>query len=151
LKTCREAIEEVFKNVNAVLSTKDVISQIYRKYPNRPWKENTISAHLIGLSINHPSSIHYPSTNRHAFLLSLRNGYFRLWDQKADEVHDTAPIPADKDSACRKEKNHQPGSVPNKDVTADKDETILNRVFGIVSFLDAARWEERNNYNLINK
>ncbi len=48
--TCREAVEEAFENETGVLDTAQVIDRIYRRYPDRPWKSNTISAHLIGLS-----------------------------------------------------------------------------------------------------
>lgn len=48
--TCREAIEDVFRSDPGVLSTQDVISRIYAKYPNEPWQRNTISTSLIALS-----------------------------------------------------------------------------------------------------
>jgi len=82
--TCREAIQEVFENERGILTTSEVIDKIYTKYPDRPWKRNTISAHLIALSVNHPSSIHHPSTRKHAFLFSLGNGRYRRWDSEQD-------------------------------------------------------------------
>ncbi|MEX2541203.1 MAG: endonuclease NucS domain-containing protein, partial [Trueperaceae bacterium] len=82
--TCRDAIQEVFDRERRVLSTSDVISQIYSKYPDQPWQRNTISAYLIGLSVNHSSSHHYPSFRKHAFLFSLGNGRYRLWNAESD-------------------------------------------------------------------
>jgi hypothetical protein len=81
--TCTEAINEVFENENGVLNTNDVIAKIYSKYPDQPWKKNTISHHLVGLSVNHPSSRHL-SIRKHAFLFSLGNGRYRRWNQEQD-------------------------------------------------------------------
>jgi hypothetical protein len=89
--TCREAIENVFQDQAGVLSTSDVISRIYAKHPDEPWQRNTISAHLIGLSVNHSSSHHYPSFRRHAFLFSLGNGRYRRWDPEADGTWEVTP------------------------------------------------------------
>lgn len=82
--TCREAIEEAFANVTDVLTTSDVVKRIYAKYPDQPWKQVTISDHLIGLSVNHTSSKHYPSVRKHAFLFSLGNGRYRRWNPDQD-------------------------------------------------------------------
>ena len=82
--TCTEAIKEVFANETGVLTTKQVTDKIYAKHPDKPWKKSTITAHLMGLSVNHPSSIHYPGAKNHAFLFSLGNGRYRLWEPKQD-------------------------------------------------------------------
>ncbi len=81
---CREAIEEVFADEKGVLSTAQVVERIYAKYPDQPWQKNTIHAHLIGLSVNHPTSRHYPSTRKHAFLFSLGGGRYRRWNPETD-------------------------------------------------------------------
>ena len=54
--TCREAIREIFENEPGIVQTDQIIDRIYVRYPGRPWKSNTISAHLIGLGVNHWSS-----------------------------------------------------------------------------------------------
>lgn len=82
--TCRGAIEEAFAKEAGVLSTGQVIERIYAKHQDRPWQENTIQAHFIGLSVNHPSSRHYPSTRKHAFPFSLGGGGYRRWNPKKD-------------------------------------------------------------------
>jgi hypothetical protein len=82
--TCTDAIKEVFENEKGVLDTNEVINKIYSKYPKRPWKKPTISHHLVGLSVNHPSSRHHPSERKHAFLFSLGNGRYRRWNQEQD-------------------------------------------------------------------
>lgn len=84
--TCRDAIEEVFADESGVLSTNQVVERIYVKYPDRPWQKNTIQAHLIGLSVNHPTSRHYPSQRKHAFLFSLGGGRYRRWNPEQDGV-----------------------------------------------------------------
>jgi len=89
--TCREAIEHVFQNESNVLSTSDVISRIYAEHPDEPWQRNTISSELIALSVNHPSSHHYPYSRRHAFLFSLGNGRYRRWDPATDGTWEVTP------------------------------------------------------------
>lgn len=81
---CAEAIKEIFDHETGVLTTKQVTDKIYTKYPDKPWKKSTISAHLIGLSVNHPTSKHYPWARKQAFLFSLGNGRYRLWDPEQD-------------------------------------------------------------------
>ena len=81
---CAEAIKEVFADEPGILTTKQVVDKIYAKYTYEPWKKSTITAHLMGLSVNHPSSKHYPSARRQAFLFSLGNGRYRLWNPEQD-------------------------------------------------------------------
>lgn len=87
-KTCRQAVEEVFNDIDrdTVLTTRAVVDRIYQKYPSRPWKRNSISAHLIGLSVNHHSSQHQLTLRKHAFLFSLGNGNYRKWDPEKDGI-----------------------------------------------------------------
>jgi hypothetical protein len=82
--TCREAIEEAFGDEAGVLSTSQVIERVYAKHPDQPWQTNTIQAHLIGLSVNHPSSRHYPSARKQAFLFNLGGGRYRRWNPEED-------------------------------------------------------------------
>ena len=82
--SCREAITQLFSGESEVLRTSQVIDKLYASYPNRPWKENSIGAHLIGLSVNHRSSIHYPYCRRHGCLFSLGNGRYRKWNPAED-------------------------------------------------------------------
>jgi hypothetical protein len=82
--TCWEAVQEVFDNESGILTTREVTDRIYARYPDRPWKENTISCHLIGMSVNHPSSRHYSSIRNHACLFSLGNGRYRRWNPEQD-------------------------------------------------------------------
>jgi hypothetical protein len=82
--TCLDAIREVFQNEDGVLTTSEIVDKIYAKYADRPWKRSTIAAHLIGLSVNHPSSRHYPTLRQHAFLYSLGNGRYRRWKPQED-------------------------------------------------------------------
>ena len=55
--TCHEAVKEAITELGRVVSNREVIDHIYKKYPNKPWKESTIKAHLIGCSVNHSSSL----------------------------------------------------------------------------------------------
>jgi endonuclease len=89
--TCREAIREVFEAHPGVHTTNEIIEMVYSRYPDQPWQRNTISAHLIGLSVNHSSSHHYPTFRKHAFLFSLGNGRYRLWDRESDGTWEVTP------------------------------------------------------------
>ncbi len=82
--TCREAIHEVFADDPGVLTTRDVVTEIHRRHARLPWKPSTIGTYLIGLSANHTSSHHYPTLRKHAFLWTLGNGRYRLWDGDED-------------------------------------------------------------------
>jgi len=92
--TCWEAIREVFADEKGVLSTAQVIERIYAKYPDQPWKRNTIQAHLIGLSVNHPTSRHYPSQRKHAFLFWLGGGRYRRWNPEMDGTWESEVRPS---------------------------------------------------------
>jgi len=80
--TCADAVKEAVKSLNRSVSTREVINYIYAEYPNRPWKESTISAHMIGCSVNHSSSKHYPSFPK--FLHHLGQGRYRMYDPSTD-------------------------------------------------------------------
>ena len=86
MPTCWEAIQEVFSDEKGVLTTKQVIDKIYKKYPSKPWKSNTISAHLMGMSINHTSRHHYRHSSKHAMLYSLGKGRYRRVKPGIDDV-----------------------------------------------------------------
>ena len=80
--TCAEAIREVLTEIGGVASTSQIISFIYRRYPDKPWKESTIRAHVIGCSVNHSSSHHYPNFPK--FLFTVGAGRVRLYDRERD-------------------------------------------------------------------
>ncbi len=62
---CVDAIREVFSQEIGVINTAQVVDRIYTRYTDEPWKKSTITAHLMGLSVNHSSSITiHPSGNR---------------------------------------------------------------------------------------
>ena len=82
--TCTDAVKEAVTNLGGVVSTRKVIDYVYERYPDRPWKENSIQCHLIGLSVNHPSSRHYPTQRRQACLFWLGRGRYRLYDPERD-------------------------------------------------------------------
>ena len=82
--TCTDAVREAVTSLNRVVSTRDVIDYIYKKYPDKPWKENSIQCHLIGLSVNHPSSKHYPTQRRQACLFFAGRGKYRLYNPEND-------------------------------------------------------------------
>jgi hypothetical protein len=82
--TCYDALRNVFAEETGVLTTAQVTERIYAAHPDRPWKKNTISAHLIAFSVNHPSRRHHRSAWNYGFLFSLGNGRYRKWRPEED-------------------------------------------------------------------
>jgi endonuclease len=81
--TCREAIREIFTKKDEVLSGVDVKRRINSLHPG-VWKDGTIMAHLVGFSVNAPASRWHPTLRKEAFLFSLGDGRYRLWDPDTD-------------------------------------------------------------------
>ena len=67
-------IHEVIDELPKVFTPVDVIRRVKEKYPEV--KENTLRAHVIALTLNHPSSKHY--TQKYKFFYYLGNGRYRL-------------------------------------------------------------------------
>lgn len=82
MTTCAEAIQQAVTELGRVVSTREIINYIYQKHPDRPWKESTIRAHVIGCSVNHSSSHHYPSFPK--FLFTVERGRVRLYNPEKD-------------------------------------------------------------------
>ncbi len=78
--TCVDAIKEVVTELDRVASIKEIIDRIYDKYPDKPWKKSTIRAHIIGCSVNHSSSHHYPSLPK--FLYTVGRGLVKIYDSE---------------------------------------------------------------------
>ena len=73
MATCHEAIREVMSEAGGALHAKEVKSRVYQKYPDRPWKESAIHAHLYGCSVNHPPAYtQHPSMPKFLFDLGKR-------------------------------------------------------------------------------
>jgi hypothetical protein len=81
--TCAEAIRELFSSKDQILTTKEIIDAVSRKYPG-VWKEVTIRTHTMGCSINHTSSKWYPSFPK--FLYTVESGRVRLYDRESDGI-----------------------------------------------------------------
>lgn len=117
--TCREAIRDIFIDEATILNTSEVIDQINAHYPHRPWKVNTISAHLVGLSVNRDASKNFPTLRRHGFLFSLGNGRFRKWNRAIDGTWDVINRSVQRiDSPIERENNQ---SIPAKLVITPDD------------------------------
>jgi hypothetical protein len=91
--TCADAIREVLIELNRSASIKEIIERIYEKYPDKPWKESTIRAHIIGCSINHPSSHHHPALPK--FLYTVGRGLVKLCDGAVEIPIKTAKVDID--------------------------------------------------------
>lgn len=84
--TCKDAVINAVIRLGKVASTREVIDQIYKSYPDKPWKEASIRCHLIGLSVNHPSSKHYPTLHKQACLVCVDKGKFRYHNAEKDSI-----------------------------------------------------------------
>lgn len=84
--TCKDAVIDAVKELGRVASTKEIIDCVYREYPDKPWKPVTIRCHLTGLSVNHPSSKHYPTLHRQACLFYVGHGRYKLYDPEKDNI-----------------------------------------------------------------
>ena len=54
-----------------------------RLYPTR-WSPGSVTADLTGSTVDLPSSRHYPTARRYAFLFRQDDGRYRLWNRAAD-------------------------------------------------------------------
>ncbi len=82
MTTCAQAIKEVFKSKNQILTTKQIIDAVQSKYQDK-WKEVTIRTHTMGCSVNHSSRKWYPSFPK--FLFTVSPGKVRLYDKEKDD------------------------------------------------------------------
>lgn len=84
--TCKDAVINAVIRLGRVASTREVIDQIYKNYPDKPWKESSIRCHLIGLSMNHPSSKHYSTLHKQACLIRVDKGKYRYHNPEKDSI-----------------------------------------------------------------
>ena len=71
------------------ISAKDVRQYIRQTYPREHVNESTVNAQVIACSVNHPSSHHYPDSQR--FLFYLGNGRYRLYAPERDGFWERTP------------------------------------------------------------
>lgn len=77
--TCREAIQQVFAAEDGTLTVDQVIERVCAEYPDKPWKTNTIQAHLMDLVVNPPANDDALASARHVFVCSLDDGRYQRW------------------------------------------------------------------------
>jgi hypothetical protein len=71
--TCHDAIREIMSEPSGALRAKEIIRRLYQKYPDEPWKESAIYAHLYGCSVNNPPAYtQHPSMPKFLFDLGKR-------------------------------------------------------------------------------
>ena len=101
MTTCAQAIKEVFTSKEQILTTKQIIDAVERKYQGK-WKEVTIRTHTMGCSVNHSSNKHYPSFPK--FLYTIGPGKVRLYDIERDGTFDIDKIePVDNNDVVTEE------------------------------------------------
>jgi len=97
--TLRETLREVFEDHPGFLRPKEVIARIYRRHPDRPWKEGAIRCHLTGLSHNQPGNVNFPTLRRQAFLFWEKGGRYRRWDPVTDGAPPKQDVPRETDAS----------------------------------------------------
>lgn len=65
------------------MSASEVRARVLAAYPDR-WTSDSVTADLVGSTVNLPSSRHYPTARRYAFLFRLDDGRYRLWNPATD-------------------------------------------------------------------
>ena len=81
--SCRDAIREAFDSSQGPLTAAEVRERVARLYPTR-WSPGSVTADLTGSTVNLPSSRHYPTARRYAFLFRQDDGRYRLWNRATD-------------------------------------------------------------------
>lgn len=76
--TCADALEEAVKHYGGVVSNRQILEYVKRKYPSI-WKDGTIRAHIMGCSVNHSSSHHYKHFRK--FLFTVGRSQVRLYEE----------------------------------------------------------------------
>lgn len=74
---CRLAIQNLFVESPQPRTVREVIEVLRTRFPGE-WTDGTVRAHLIGLSVNHPSALHYPHLQKFAFLAHTTDGRYGL-------------------------------------------------------------------------
>jgi hypothetical protein len=74
---CRIAIQDLFAEDPQPRTPREVIEALRTTYPGE-WTDGTVRAHLIGLSMNHPSANHYPHLQKFAFLTQSPDGRYAV-------------------------------------------------------------------------
>jgi len=74
-----DLIRAVMTEAGGRLQRQQVISRVYQKYPNKPWKEKTIGQHLYAASVNRPAAyINHPRAPK--YLFDLGETTYELYD-----------------------------------------------------------------------
>lgn len=84
--TCTNAVIDALRDLRKPSTTNEVIDWIFRNHSEKLWEKSTIRSHLIGLSKNHPSSVHYPTLHKQACLYHDPDGKYRLADDIAPPI-----------------------------------------------------------------
>ena len=81
-KTHAEMIREAVEELRSA-KPNSIMDFIRNKYPDVDVKETSFRADIIGCSINHSSSHHYPGMQKFLFY-DIEKGTYRLNDEKLD-------------------------------------------------------------------
>lgn len=96
----RDMVEDIGLTKSQILTKEQVVQWFAKNYPKI--KQGTISAHLIRLSTNAPTRIHYKAKQADDLFFQLDGSHFRLYDVQSDPT----PIyePSDTDTEQRRYK-----------------------------------------------
>ena len=95
----REMADQLAPKPNDVITKQDVLSWFGKHYPRI--KEGTVTAHLIRLSTNAPSRLHYhPKTGENDVFFQIDSNRYRRYNPATDPppIHEGAPTSVPSDS-----------------------------------------------------
>lgn len=89
----RDMVKKLGLNKGQVISKEQVIAWFAQNYPKI--KQGTISAHLIRLSTNAPSRVHYKAKPADDLFFQTDGSHFRLYDPQSDPapIYEGPPVP----------------------------------------------------------
>jgi hypothetical protein len=120
---CRDAIREVFNGETGALSKREVITRVYERHPDRPWRQSTICQHLEALSKNRPPEHHNKANILARFLFRQDDGRYRRWNLQSEDPCDPNN---ETDSTTITDQNGSNSSALNTALSLERDlETCL--------------------------
>jgi AbrB family looped-hinge helix DNA binding protein len=92
-KTHSEKIREALQNLG-IASPREIMDWIKAHYPEDPVKPTSYRAEIIGCSINHSSSHHYPGMPKFVWFIKETKKYRLATDEDKENLNSNAPKPA---------------------------------------------------------
>jgi hypothetical protein len=122
--SCRLALQNLFVENPQPRAPREVIEALQTRFPGE-WTDGTIRAHLIGLSVNHPSALHYPHLQKFAFLTHTADGRYSLVADAATKLG--SPV------ASLEQRPRRQSPQPRRRARVDRRSRMAERVEDLVA------------------